>query len=160
MSNEDMAGRIMAHAFHDEMEKIAKLPSWVRKQGYKLDLTGATGQKLWNFPGMDELQKNTKHTVRGMLQRKAAGNPALSRFDRATALSGGMVSRPSPRTQFTQPGGRSLEDIKRTAKRRMEMSDQLEIPADSYLRQRKGPGLARRGRMGMRYPAYKGRLPG
>ena len=33
MSQEDMAGRVMAHAFNDELEKIAKMPAAVRKGG-------------------------------------------------------------------------------------------------------------------------------
>ena len=32
MSNEDMAGRIMAHSFHDELEKISVSKSYVRQK--------------------------------------------------------------------------------------------------------------------------------
>jgi hypothetical protein len=39
--NEDLAGRIMAHAFHDELEKIAGIPSSIRSSG-----GGAVGELM------------------------------------------------------------------------------------------------------------------
>jgi hypothetical protein len=46
----DMAGRVMAHAFNDELEKIAKMPRAVREGG-----GGAVGAKLREKAGWGRL---------------------------------------------------------------------------------------------------------
>lgn len=126
-------------AFHDEMEKIAKLPRFARN--FRLD-PELLEQGLYKLrgPGADSLSSNAKYTITGDLMRRRAGKmpPGAAR---QKLLEDSKIYSPYSYSGYRDS---SLEAIKRRAK---ESLDRIKSSGpDSYLAQRDVPYRAQRGR--------------
>ncbi len=81
MSRDDMAGRILAHAFHDELEKLsmARIGVSPTPEGYKIKEKQQKGEPL--TPGDLYYQKKpeTKHPVRRAIERTYTVDPVTKK---------------------------------------------------------------------------------